>query len=130
LSEELCAPRTHSTGFTLIEVIAALVIFAGGVLMVIRMSGSLSGQMEWAGTASDIVVVAQARLDSLDTMPFDSLSTGITSEVVTVRGKPYTLATTITTVTALLLQIDVSMSPGAGLSGPSYSTTTYAADSW
>lgn len=117
-------------GFTLIEVIAALVIFAGGVLMVIQMSGSLSRQMEWAATASEIVVVAQARLDSLDFEAFADLNTGTTSETVTVQGKSYTLGTTVSTITALLKQIDVSMTPGTGVFGPSYATTSYAADAW
>ena len=119
-----------STGFTLIEVIAALVIFSGGVLMVIQMSGSLSRQMEWAATASEIVVVAQARLDSLDAEPFGNLAPGTSSENVTVQGKTYTLDTTISDVTALLLQLDVSMTPGTGVFGPSYATTSYAADTW
>jgi len=130
LKKRRCAPCAYSNGFTLIEVIAALVIFSGGVLMVIQMSGSLSRQMEWAGVASEIVVVAQARLDSLDAEPFADLTLGTTSETLTIQGKSYTLDTTITTVTALLLQLDISMTPGAGVSGPSYSTTTYAADTW
>lgn len=129
MSEDPWSFRKCSSGFTLIEVIAALVIFAGGVLMVIQFSGSLSAQMEWAATTSEIVVLAQERLDSLEAVPFDSLSVGSSITSVTVRGTSYSLTTTITLVTAILLQLDVSIAPAAG-SGPSYATTSYAADNW
>lgn len=130
MSDKACAPWSYSNGFTLIEVIAALVIFSGGVLMVLQMSGSLSRQMEWAAAASEIVVVAQARLDSLDAEAFADLTPGTTSETVTVAGKSYTLGTTISSVTALLVQLDVSMIPASGVNGPSYATTSYSADTW
>ena len=105
-------------------------IFAGGVLVVIQMSGTLSTQMEWAATSSEIVILAQQRLDSLESVPFASLPTGTVTESTTVRGKSYTLETTVRTVTALLKQVDVSMAPGTGVTGPSYSTTSYTADAW
>lgn len=105
-------------------------IFAGGVLVVIQLSGTLSTQMEWAATTSEIVVVAQERLDSLETVAFASLGTGTITDTVTVRGKLYTLETTVSTITALLKEVEVSLAPGTGLSGPSYSTTSYVADAW
>ena len=129
MSEDTWSSCKRPSGFTLIEVIAALVIFAGGVLAVIQLSGSLSVQMEWAATTSEIVVLAQERLDSLEAVPFDSLSVGSDSTAVTVRGQGFYLKTTITMVTAILLQLDVSMARPDG-NGPSYATTSYAADNW
>ena len=120
----------RSSGFTLIEVLAAFVIFAGGVLMVLGLTGTLSTQMRWAGAQSEIVILAQQRLDSLETLPFSSLATGTVSETVTIQGDSYTLQTQITMVTAILLQLDISVSPGSGVTGPSYATTSYAADNW
>ena len=105
-------------------------IFAGGVLVVLQLAGTLSRQMDWAATTSEIVVLAQQRLDSLETVAFSSLATGTLTEALTVRGKSYTLETTVTTLTALLKQVDVSVEPGSGVDGPSYSTTSYSADAW
>jgi prepilin-type N-terminal cleavage/methylation domain-containing protein len=130
LSQSACAPRQRSNGFTLIEVIAALVIFSGGVLMVIQVSGSLSRRMAWAATASEIVVVAQARMDSLEAAPFDSLVAGFSSEFLTVQNTGYWLTTTTTSLTTVLMQVDVSMSPGYGTSGPSYSATSFVGGVW
>ena len=98
--------------------------------MVMQVSGSLSRQLEWAAVASEIVIVAQERVDSLETLPFAALVLGPTSETVTVKNKSYTLATNISSITALLIQLDVSMTPGSGVSGPSYSTTSYSGGSW
>lgn len=98
--------------------------------MVASLSETLSTQMEWSAVQSEIVVLAQARLDSLETLPFSSLSTGTSAESVTVRGRAYTLTTTITSVTAMLLQVDLTLAPTTGSTGPSYATRTYVADNW
>jgi prepilin-type N-terminal cleavage/methylation domain-containing protein len=123
-------PCTPSRGFTLIEVIAALVIFSLGVLMVIQVSGSLSQRLEWAATASEIVVVAQERLDSLETVPFASLAPGTWVDSLTVKNRFYIMTTTVTQFSVMLKQIDVSIAPGPSVSGPSHSTTSYVADAW
>jgi prepilin-type N-terminal cleavage/methylation domain-containing protein len=63
-------------GFTLIEVIGALVIFSVGVLMVIQVSGALGTQMRYAGIRSELAVHANQRLDSLHAEAFASVATG------------------------------------------------------
>lgn len=130
MSEESCTAKRPSRGFTLIEVIGALVIFSLGVLMVLQLSDALGDQMEYAATASEIAVKVQERLDSLEAEPFSSLSAGTGEDTMMVNGTSYTLTATISTVTALLYQIDVDMSPASGYSGPTYSATSYSADSW
>ena len=122
--------RTFSKGFTLIEVIAALVIFSLGVLMVIQVSGSVSQRIDWAATASEIVVVAQERLDSLETVPFASLAVGTSVDSITVRNKFYVMTTTVSSFTVLLKQVDISIAPGPAVSGPSYSATSFVGDAW
>ena len=62
-----------SGGFTLIEVIGALVIFSVGVLMVIQVSGALGTQMRYAGARSELSTMAGERLDSLESLPIASL---------------------------------------------------------
>lgn len=97
--------------------------------MVLQVSGSLSVQMARAAITSEIVVLAQERLDSLEAVPFDSLSVGSDSTTFTMRGQDYYLTSRISLVTAILFQLDISIGPTSG-SGPSYGTTSYAADNW
>jgi prepilin-type N-terminal cleavage/methylation domain-containing protein len=117
-------------GFTLIEVIGALVIFSLGVIMVLQLTGALSRQMEYAAKSSELVVRAQERLDSLEALPFDSITVGTHQDTLTVRGIGYVRQLTVTSVTALLVRIDVSVTPITAGSGPSVSSTSYAAASW
>ncbi|MDP2955511.1 MAG: prepilin-type N-terminal cleavage/methylation domain-containing protein [Longimicrobiales bacterium] len=98
-------------GFTLIEVLGALVIFSLGVLMVLKLTGALSKQMEYATKTSELVAMTQERLDSLEAVPFDSLSLGTRMDTVSVRGIPYVRTATISKITGILYQIDVTMAP-------------------
>jgi prepilin-type N-terminal cleavage/methylation domain-containing protein len=129
LSEEGWLPRSRRSGFTLIEVIGALLIFSMGVLMVLQLSGTLGRQMEWAAKSGALVAMAHERLDSLEALPFASLAAGTTADAVTVEGAQYTRTVTITAITGLLYQIDIELSPVSG-SGPSYGATTYSANAW
>lgn len=117
-------------GFTLIEVIAALVIFSVGVLMVLRLTTALSAQMQYAATASELVVRSQERLDSLEALPFSSLVLGTTSDTITVLGVQYLRTAVISQVTGLLYQIQVTLTRLDGGSGPSFTVTSYSAAQW
>ena len=117
-------------GFTLIEVIGSLVIFSLGVIMVMQLTGALTRQMEYAAKSSELVVRAQERLDSLEALPFDSVTVGTQQDTLTVRGILYTRSATVTSVTGLLRRIDVSLAPQTSGEGPSYSATSYTASKW
>ena len=119
-----------ASGFTLIEVIGALVIFSVGVLMVIQVSGSLSNQMQYAAVTSELVVRGQEQLDSLEATPFDSLTTGTAVDSLIISGAAYTQTVSVTTVTALLYQLDVTILPRSGGPGPSFAATSYSALPW
>jgi len=118
-----------ASGFTLIEVIGALVIFSVGVLMVIQVSGALGTQMRYAGTRSELVVHANERLDSLEAEPFASVSTGTSLDTLVIQGAEYECAVTVAALSPLLKRIDVSLTAVAG-SGPSHSVTSYMSGSW
>jgi prepilin-type N-terminal cleavage/methylation domain-containing protein len=122
-------PTRCEAGFTLIEVIGALVIFSVGVLMVMDVSGALGTQMRYAGARSEIVVLANERLDSLEATPLDSLSAGTTQDTLTVQGLAYQRTVTITAVTAVLALIDVSLVPIDSI-GPSHTVTSYTSAVW
>ena len=119
----------RQTGFTLIEVIGALVIFSVGVLMVMQVSGALGTQMRSAGARSEIVVLTNASLDSIGSTPFGSITAGTTLDTLTVQGWPYERTVTITALTAVLARIDVSVTPIDGV-GPSHSVTSYTSTVW
>ena len=107
-----------------------MLIFSMGVLMVIQVSGALGTRMRYAGARSEIVVVANERLDSLAAVPFGSLAAGTTSATVAAEGMTFQSSVTVTTVTPILKRIDVSIAPVAGGSGPTHSVTGYASGGW
>lgn len=124
------APNPDNRGFTLIEVIAALVIFSMGVLMVIDLTEALSEQMKYAATTSELVVRAEERLDSLESLDFDSLTLGSTYDTLNVQGIVYQRTQTVSSVTGLLYQLQISLAPTTSGLGPSYSATSYSAAKW
>ena len=55
-------------GFTLIEVVAALLTFSMGVIMMLKLTTSLSRSMEHSAVNSLITVEGQERMDSLSAL--------------------------------------------------------------
>ena len=123
------SPTRREPGFTLIEVIGALVIFSMGVLMVMQVSGALGTQMRYAGIRSQIVVLANERLDSLEATPLDSLTAGTVQDTLTVQGLGYERVVTVTALTAVLARVDVSLAP-IDSAGPSHAVTSYTSAVW
>jgi len=117
------------SGFTLIEVIAALVIFSVGILMVMRVGGALSTQMRYAGARSQIVVLANEQMDSIESMPFDSISFGTARDTVLVQGWSYERTILVTSITAVLARVEVEMARADSL-GPRHSVTSYTSAVW
>lgn len=119
----------RASGFTLIEVIGALVIFAVGILMIMQVGGSLTTQMRYAGTRSEIVVLANERLDSLESVPFDSLVDGSSVDTIGVQGWSYLRRVIVTELTPVLARIDVEM-VRADSAGPGHQVTSYTSSAW
>lgn len=115
------------TGFTLIEVIGALVIFAVGILMIMQVSGALTTQMRYAGIRSEIVALAAERVDSIESAPFDSVDAGTVEDTLTVQGWTYVRTVTVTEVTPVLARIEVGLARAEGR-GPSHAVTSYTSD--
>jgi hypothetical protein len=106
------------------------VIFSVGVIMVLQLTTALSAQMEYAAKTSSLVARVQERLDSLEALPFASLSQNSRQETMTIRGVPYVMTTALTKVTAILYRLDVTLAPVTAGAGPTYSTTSYSAAPW
>jgi len=118
-----------TAGFTLIEVIGALVIFSMGVLMVIQVSGALGTQLRYSGASSELAVLANEKLDSLESLPLTSLSAGTTVDTTTTQGVDYECTLVVTTLTAALARIDLSLVP-INAPGPSHTVTSYSSAPW
>jgi hypothetical protein len=114
----------------LIEVVGALLIFSAGVLMVLQVSGAMGFRMRYAGARSEIVVLANERLDSLAAEPFASLVAGTTQFDFPLEGMSFRRTVTITTMTPMLKRIDVSIAPIGGSEGPTHAVTSYASAVW
>jgi len=121
--------RTCAGGFTLIEVIGALVIFSVGVLMVMNLTGTLSLRMEMAAIRSELSLKGQERLDSLGILDYDALTVGTTFSITEVRGSTFYWLVSVTDSTALARHAKVWLLPASG-SGPSFSGSTFVTRSW
>jgi Tfp pilus assembly protein PilV len=116
-------------GFTLIEVVGALVIFSVGVLMVMQVGGALTTQLRYAGARSEIAVLTSEQLDSISATPFDSISAGTTVDTVNVQGWTYQRSVIVTSITPVLAKIEVALA-AIGSGGPSHSVTSYTSAAW
>ena len=116
-------------GFTLIEVIGALVIFSVGVLMVMNLTGTLSLRMEAAAIRSELSVRGQERLDSIEIVDYSSLAVGTTFTITEVRGSAFYWLVTVSDSTALARHAKVWLLPASG-SGPSFTGSTFVTRSW
>jgi Tfp pilus assembly protein PilV len=120
---------TRRMGFTLIEVVGALVIFSVGVLMVMQVGGALTTQMRYAGARSEIAVLTNEQLDSISATPFDSISAGTTVDTVNVQGWSYLRTVTVTSITPVLARIEVALA-AVDSAGPAHSVTSYTSAAW
>ncbi len=123
------ALRLSADGFTLIEVIGALVIFSIGVLAVIGLGGTLTLQMERAALRSEIALVGQERLDSLELVDYTALTLGTTTSSTSIRGEAYTWSLTVSDSTAVIRHVALSGVPSSG-SGPSFRGSAFVNRDW
>ena len=100
-----------------------------GVLMVVRLTDTLSVQMERAAVRSELAVVGQERLDSLELMNYTALTVGTTTTSTSIRGETYSWSVTVSDSTAVVRHIAVSGVPSDG-SGPSFSGSAFVDRVW
>lgn len=73
-------------GFTLIEVIAALLIFSAGILMMLGVTRGLSRSMEHSALNSLLTAEGQERMDSLAALTYATLTVGTRQDTLVFRG--------------------------------------------
>jgi len=121
-------------GFTLIEVMIALVILATGLLALMTMqivsirANAFSSEMTYAA------MLAQSRLERIRNMPYDSVQTISPDESVdasaSTKGMAYTVKTTVvdnspaTDMKTITLRIDWTGTPAGSAGGSTANFTT------
>ena len=116
-------------GFTLIEVVGALLIFSVGVLALLSLTGVLSVQLNRAGKSTSVAVAVQNRLDSLRAVPYDSLILGTSADTLELLGEPFLRSQLIFQATPMVREIQVTVEPADGR-GPNLTASGFVSRSW
>jgi hypothetical protein len=119
----------RSGGFTLIEVMGAMLVFTVGVLMMLSLTGVLSTQMERAGLRSQVSLALQNRLDSLQQVPYDSLLVGTVSDTLHLHGRVFDRSHRVLQASPLVKEVEVTLEAQDG-GGPSLTASTFVSLRW
>ncbi len=121
--------KDETAGFTLIEVMGALVVFSMGVLLVLSLSGALSTQVRQSVMRSSVMVEVQQALDSMGGQPFGSLTVGNEQDTLWIRGSLYGRTKSVTQTHPITLTVSVTLEPLME-TGPSHTASTFVLQSW
>ena len=110
-------------GFTLVEVMVALVILAVGALALTHLSLSVAVLMQQSSAKTELIALAENRLESVQARDYADIDPGVEQDTVSVRGKAYVRRVTITAPNARTRQIAIDLS--SAQESLSYSTLTY-----
>jgi len=117
--------KAHAStgGFTLVEVMVALVILAVGALTLTQLSLSVAVLMQQSSAKTELIALAENRLESVQARGYDAIAPGVEQDTVRVRGRAFVRRVTITSPNARTRQITIDLtSDEADLT---YSTLTY-----
>ncbi|MDT8368859.1 MAG: prepilin-type N-terminal cleavage/methylation domain-containing protein [Longimicrobiales bacterium] len=124
-----CPLRQMKSGFTLIEVIGALVIFTVGVLGAINLSGGLGRRIDGAALRTRVVEVAHEAVDSMRAQGYDALVPGDAGGTLEIAARSYRVDRSIIQYSPLVRRLVVSVTPVSG-SGPAHSVTSFISTDW
>lgn len=113
-------------GFTLVEVMVALVILATGALAVTQLSLSVAILMQRSTAKTELITHAENRLEAVQSLDYDSIRAGVTEDTVSVRGKPYVRRITITEPNSRMREIRVDLR--SDVESLAYSALTYVVE--
>lgn len=116
-------------GFTLIEVLGALVVFSAGILMLLGLTGVLSLQVSLSAQRSEVSVEVQNRLDSLLSVPYDSLGLGSRSDTVVFQGRTFVRTQMVLQAAPLVREVQVTLKPEVG-TGPEAAASAFVQHPW
>lgn len=130
IPEHRGTPGRTRAGFTLIEVMGALVIFSVGVLMTLNMSDIMSRRLDRAALQSELMARARTVADSVSEEGFGSLAPGTRTSTLAFRGRAYEERVVVVRLSPLVLEARVTLEPAAGEQGPSYEMRSSVAGPW
>jgi prepilin-type N-terminal cleavage/methylation domain-containing protein len=119
---------TGKRGFTLIEVIGALVIFSGGVLVAMSLSRALTTQMSHATVRSEAMTLGRETLDSINAFVSFSQVSSTTNNLV-IAGRTYTREIEVDDVGPRMREVRVTILPPLA-DGPEFRGRTYLVQPW
>ena len=96
-------------GFTLVEVMVALVLLAMGALAVTQLSLSVAMLMERSTAKTELITLAENRLEEVQSLDYDEIAVGVREDTVRVRGQPYVRRITITEPNPRMREIRVEL---------------------
>lgn len=99
---KVCPGSTISKeGFSLVEVLVALVVLSVGILAVTTMAASSIRQVQQGFNITNSTLAAQQVLDTYMTLPFDSIALGAKADTLEVGGLDYFVVSSVTDVSAV-----------------------------
>lgn len=116
-------------GFTLIEVIGALMVLSVALLLTTGLTASLTVQVRQATLKSELVATAQRRLDSLSVLSYSQVPLGVTADTIEIEGTSYVYRQAVELHSSWLRQVTLSLDP-LGASGPDIEIVTYVRPPW
>lgn len=125
----------RNTGFTLIEVIGAMVIFAVGILVATSLSRDLTRLNRDARFRSEAATIGRELLDSLATLSYDDFTIGVSfEENIALEGVSYTRSFTSEQFGPRTREVNVKVVPpiddGLACRGTTFCATHYVVEEW
>jgi prepilin-type N-terminal cleavage/methylation domain-containing protein len=123
--------RLDRDGFTLIEVMGALVIFAAGVLLATSLTSALSVQLRNATVRSEATLIGQALMDSLSAhATYGGVAAGASgSATLSILDRSYSRSWTAAQFGPRTRQVVVTVTSSFE-GAPSFSGTIYLMEAW
>jgi prepilin-type N-terminal cleavage/methylation domain-containing protein len=110
-------------GFTLVEVMVALVILTVGALALTQLALSVTVLMQRSTAKTELIAFAENRLESVQARDYSALRVGVEQDTVSVRGRPFVRRVTITAPNARTREIEIYLS--SRYDALTYSALTY-----
>ena len=113
-------------GFTLVEVMVALVLLAMGALAITQLSLSVALLMERSTAKTELIMLAENRLEEVQSRDYDEIAVGVSVDTVRVRGQPFVRRMTITEPNPRMREIRVELR--SVIESYGYSALTYVVE--
>lgn len=117
------------SGFTLVEVMAALIILVVGVLAIARVTGGLALELRRAAAQTSVIAATQTALEAAEAKSYSALLLGSQIDTVRIEGRPYLRTVVVSQTGARVKRIEVTVAPAAP-PGPGHALVSYVHKRW